>query len=230
MAAEQGITSIYLACRGLMARAVRRIVGQHDVEDILQEAFVRSFEAEGRQTIRDARAFLMRTARNLALDHVSRAAYRTTGPLDQAHEDFFVDGAALPDAQVDSERRFLLFCQAVGGLPEQCRRVFGAVEDEAGGLVDRDGAGVGRRIGSFLAGVDGEGFGLVRHVRGPFKGGVKKVPTSTPRSDQPRVGVWVRSPLSVETERSGVLLVVRQTFGNSTDTSCLLYTSDAADE
>lgn len=124
MAAEQGITSIYLACRGLMARAVRRIVGQHDVEDILQEAFVRSFEAEGRQTIRDARAFLMRTARNLALDHVSRAAYRTTGPMNRADEENFVDGAALPDAQVDSERRFLLFCQAVGGLPEQCRRVF----------------------------------------------------------------------------------------------------------
>ncbi len=124
MPADHGIASIYLACRGLMARAVRRIVGRHDVEDILQEAFVRSFEAEGRQDIRDARAFLMRTARNLALDHVSRAAYRTTGPLDRVDEEHFIDGAAPPDAQVDAERRFLQFCQAVGGLPEQCRRVF----------------------------------------------------------------------------------------------------------
>jgi RNA polymerase sigma factor (sigma-70 family) len=124
MPANREIASIYMACRGLMARAVRRIVGQHEVEDILQEAFVRSFEAEGRQTIHDARAFLMRTARNLALDHVSRAAYRTTGPLDDADEEHFIDGGALPEAQVDSERRFLMFCQAVGGLPEQCRRVF----------------------------------------------------------------------------------------------------------
>ena len=124
MAAEQGIASIYMACRGLMARAVRRIVGRNDVEDILQEAFVRSFEAEGRQTIHDARAFLMRTARNLALDHVSRAAYRTTGPLELAGEEHCIDAAAPPDAQVDAERRFLQFCQAVGGLPEQCRRVF----------------------------------------------------------------------------------------------------------
>lgn len=124
MAAKQGIASIYMACRGLMARTVRRIVGQNDVEDILQEAFVRSFEAEGRQDIRDARAFLMRTARNLALDHVSRAAYRTTGSLDQADEEHFIDGAAPVDAQVDAERRFVMFCQAVGSLPEQCRRVF----------------------------------------------------------------------------------------------------------
>jgi RNA polymerase sigma-70 factor (ECF subfamily) len=124
MPAKLEIASIYMACRGLMARSVRRIVGQHEVEDILQEAFVRSFEAEGRQTIHDARAFLMRTARNLALDHVSRAAYRTTGSLDHADEEHFIDSAAPPDAQVDAERRFLLFCQAVGSLPEQCRRVF----------------------------------------------------------------------------------------------------------
>jgi RNA polymerase sigma-70 factor (ECF subfamily) len=121
---NQGVASIYLACRSLMAGVVRRIVRRHDVEDILQEAFVRSFEAEGRQTIHDARAFLLRTARNLALDHVSRAAYRRTGPLDGLDEEHSIDGGAPPDAQVDAERRFLTFCQAVGSLPEQCRRVF----------------------------------------------------------------------------------------------------------
>jgi RNA polymerase sigma-70 factor (ECF subfamily) len=124
MPAGEGIASIYMACRDLMARTVRRIVRGHDVEDILQEAFVRSFEAEGRQTIHDARAFLLRTARNLALDHVSRAAYRTTGPLETAGDEHCIDGAAAPDAQVDAERRFLIFCQAVGSLPEQCRKVF----------------------------------------------------------------------------------------------------------
>jgi len=121
---KDGVASIYLACRSLMAGVVRRIVRRHDVEDILQEAFVRSFEAEGRQTIHDARAFLLRTARNLALDHVSRAAYRRTSPLDGMDEEHSIDGAAPPEAQVDAEQRFLTFCQAVGSLPDQCRRVF----------------------------------------------------------------------------------------------------------
>jgi RNA polymerase sigma-70 factor (ECF subfamily) len=121
---KEGVASIYLACRSLMAGVVRRIVRRHDVEDILQEAFVRSFEAENRQTIHDARAFLLRTARNLALDHVTRAAYRRTGSLDGLDEEHSIDDAAPPDAQVDAEQRFLLFCQAVGSLPEQCRRVF----------------------------------------------------------------------------------------------------------
>lgn len=121
---EGGIASIYLACRSRLARAVRRIVRHHDVEDILQEAFVRSFEAEGRLTIRNARAFLLRTARNVALDHVSRSSYRTSDSIDSLDERLFADDSATPEARVDAERRFITFCEAVGSLPEQCRRVF----------------------------------------------------------------------------------------------------------
>lgn len=116
--------SVFLAYRGSLARAVRRIVGNHDVEDILQEAFVRTWESDGRDAIRDARAFLLRTATNLAINHVSRAAYRTTGSLDSLDEAHSADGAVPPDVQIDSDQRFRSFCRAVGGLPEQCRRVF----------------------------------------------------------------------------------------------------------
>jgi RNA polymerase sigma factor (sigma-70 family) len=121
---DNGVASIFLACRDSMARAVRGIVKRRDVEDVLQEAFVRSFEAEGRHEIRNARAFLLRTARNVALDHVTSAGYRRTGPLDGVDEAYFIDDAAPVEARIDSERRFVAFCQAVGSLPEQCRRVF----------------------------------------------------------------------------------------------------------
>jgi RNA polymerase sigma-70 factor (ECF subfamily) len=122
--AENGIVAAYMACRSALAKAVRRIVQRDDVDDVLQEAFVRSFEAEGRHAIRDARAFLLRTARNVALDHVSRAAYRTTGSLDALDAEVLADDAVPAEARLDAERRFLEFCQAVGSLPEQCRRVF----------------------------------------------------------------------------------------------------------
>jgi RNA polymerase sigma-70 factor (ECF subfamily) len=121
---SEGIASIYMAYRSALARAVRRIVRRHDVEDVLQEAFVRSFEAEGRHPIHDARAFLLRTAKNIALDHVTSASYRTTGALDGVDEEYFTDQAAPPDVCVDAQQRFLQFCEAVGSLPEQCRRVF----------------------------------------------------------------------------------------------------------
>lgn len=120
----QGVASIYLTCRGLLAKAVGRIVQRDDVDDVLQEAFVRSFEAERQQPIHNPRAFLLRTARNVAIDHVSRAAYRTTGSLDAVDGETLVDDAVSVEARIDAEQRFLEFCQAVGSLPEQCRRVF----------------------------------------------------------------------------------------------------------
>jgi RNA polymerase sigma factor (sigma-70 family) len=121
---KDGVTSIFIACRGLLAKAVRRIVRNNDVDDILQEAFLRTFEAEARYPIRDARAFLLRTARNVALDHVGRAAYKRTGSIDSVDEELFPDDAPLPEVQVEAEQRFISFCEAVGSLPQQCRRTF----------------------------------------------------------------------------------------------------------
>jgi RNA polymerase sigma factor (sigma-70 family) len=112
------LASVYMGFRSALARAVARIVRRTDVEDILQEAFMRSFEAGQRSDIRDMRAFLMRTATNLALNHAARKEHRSTGPL----EELAVDDE--PRAQIDADREFLAFCHAVGALPEQCRRVF----------------------------------------------------------------------------------------------------------
>jgi len=122
---SDGLANIYMACRATLARTVRRIVRAPDVEDILQEAFVRSFEA-GRQTeIRNARAFLLRTATNLAINHAARMEQRITDKIDDVQpEDLPPADCIPPDVQADADQRFLAFCRAVSTLPEQCRRVF----------------------------------------------------------------------------------------------------------
>jgi RNA polymerase sigma-70 factor (ECF subfamily) len=119
------LASVYMGFRSALARAVARIVRRTDVEDILQEAFVRSFEAGQRSDIRDMRAFLMRTATNLALNHAARKEHRSTAPLEELAVDDEPRAHDLPlDAQIDADREFLAFCRAVGSLPEQCRRAF----------------------------------------------------------------------------------------------------------
>ncbi len=126
MAADNNnLATVYLGFRSALARVVGRIVRRTEVEDILQEAFVRSYEAGRNGEIRDARAFLMRTATNLALNHIARKEQSATGQLDDiAAEDTPTCGALSLDAQVDADREFLAFCRAVGSLPEQCRRAF----------------------------------------------------------------------------------------------------------
>jgi RNA polymerase sigma factor (sigma-70 family) len=110
--------------RGLLA-IFGRIVKRHDVDEMLQEAFMRSFEAAGKASIRNPRAFLLRTATNLALNHVSRASNKLNTQIeDLALPEVHQLTIESPEAQLDANQRFITFCRAVGGLPEQCRHAF----------------------------------------------------------------------------------------------------------
>lgn len=121
----RGLLAVFLGCRTSLTRLVSRIVNRHDVDDILQEAFMRSYEAAGRSTIRNPRAFLLRTATNLALNHVSRASNKLNAQIeDLSLPEVLQLTTESPEAQLDANQRFVTFCRAVGGLPEQCRRAF----------------------------------------------------------------------------------------------------------
>ena len=119
------LAAAFMACRGALARVVGRIVKRHDIEDILQDAFIRSFEAETRYRIRNPRAFLLRAATNLALNHASRAGYRNTTDIeDLAVSEVYATSGESVESAVDADDRYQEFCRAVGGLPTQCRRAF----------------------------------------------------------------------------------------------------------
>jgi RNA polymerase sigma-70 factor (ECF subfamily) len=125
-AKDRRLGSVLHACRSTLARLFGRIVNRHDVDDMLQEAFTRSYEAAGKSTLRNPRAFLLRTASSLALHPAPRSAGGRAGapneeaPLPELQQ-LAVDAA---DYTLESRQRFVLFCRAVGGLPEQCRRAF----------------------------------------------------------------------------------------------------------
>ena len=121
----RGLLAVFLRCRSSLSRLIGRIGSRHEVDDILQEAFLRSYEAAGRASIRNPRAFLLRTATNLALNHVSRASNNLNAQTeDQSLPEVYQLTAESPESQLDANRRFITFCRAVGGLPEQCRHAF----------------------------------------------------------------------------------------------------------
>ena len=127
--AESGrLIDKFLALRGQLARLVMSIVPPKEVEDIVQETYVRVCQVENRDQIRDPRAYLFRTARNLALDHVKRSDSRLTvsADLDALPEEALLSPPESDPthAQVASDEEFALFCEAVRSLPRQCRRAF----------------------------------------------------------------------------------------------------------
>jgi RNA polymerase sigma-70 factor (ECF subfamily) len=107
-----------------VARVVGRIVQPRDVEDIVQEAFVRCYEAARTTPIRHPRSFLLTTAKNLAINHVVSADSKRTDRV-ASFDDSAVSLYTLPlEREVESQEQFMLLCRAVSQLPVQCRRAF----------------------------------------------------------------------------------------------------------
>jgi RNA polymerase sigma factor (sigma-70 family) len=111
--------------RAALQKYLRKFTaGAEDIEDLIQEAYVRVCALPAGQQVNSPRALLFRIARNLAVDRARQRLTRATDdvadfePLNVSSEE------AEPDAQVDLDRRFESFCAAVDSLPPLCRRVF----------------------------------------------------------------------------------------------------------
>jgi RNA polymerase sigma-70 factor (ECF subfamily) len=106
-------------------RYLRRFTsGAEDVEDLVQETYVRIFALADSKGIVSPRALLFRVAHNLAVERARRRIGRATDSV----ADFELLGVSTvdpsPEEQIDARRRFESFCAAVDLLPPLCRRVF----------------------------------------------------------------------------------------------------------
>ena len=128
------LPEVFTRYKRAIVRSIVKLVRPQDVEDILQETYMRAFQAARRQPIRSPHAFMLRTARNLVLDRLSAADalnHVAIAPTSEAEagEEAPVIAADSPDectpeAVLESEQEFAVFCRAIRGLPRQCRRVF----------------------------------------------------------------------------------------------------------
>lgn len=121
---NEGLLGAFLRFRARLGRVVSRIVQPHDVEDIVQEAFVRCYEASRKTEIRHPNAFLLATARNLAINHVVRADNKLADRVASFDESAVPLFTPALDPGAESQEQFLLLCRAVSELPVQCRRAF----------------------------------------------------------------------------------------------------------
>lgn len=120
----KALVESFITNRPLLFRVIGNIVRPDEIEDIVQETFVLSYAAARSQKIINPRAFMVKTARNIALNYIGCADRRLNCSLDElAEEDISSDGDTL-EAQCQSDEKFLAFCRAVAELPIGCRRVF----------------------------------------------------------------------------------------------------------
>ena len=125
MTKRRSIEKTFIHYREQLVGAIRSIVrSADDIEDIVQETVVKSYEAELKQEIRYERTYMLRTARNLALNHVTKACERQNQSLDEM--DVVPQNLTSDELekQVESKERFLNFCRATDTLSVEVKRVF----------------------------------------------------------------------------------------------------------
>ncbi len=111
--------------RAALHRYLRRFTSDaEDIEDLVQETYVRVYALPDYHAVESSKALLFRIAHNLAIERVRRRRSQATDSVADFEALNVYTSEAPPDEQVDARRRFEMFCAAVDRLPPLCRRVF----------------------------------------------------------------------------------------------------------
>jgi len=95
-----------------------------DIDDVIQEAYLKVLRARERGELSSPKAFLFATARNLALDHVKSPKFSRTEYLEQSDfTDFADDAMGIPEI-VARNQELEILTKAVQSLPKRCRQAF----------------------------------------------------------------------------------------------------------
>ena len=102
----------------------RYFTERQDIEDVVQETYLRAYSAERHNVIEHPRAFLFRVARNLALTALKKKSRQITDYIEDFELPLATGLADTVESEVEARQNIGIYCEAVTALPEQCRRVF----------------------------------------------------------------------------------------------------------
>jgi RNA polymerase sigma-70 factor (ECF subfamily) len=121
---DRSLIEKLLSYRNSLLKVVGKIAPSAEVEDIVQDAYVKMFQiTSDNKPINFPKAFIYKIAKNLAHDYNKKSEVRLSeGAI--AESDYGVSDNDDTFQQVLTNDEFCQFCEAVRHLPVQCRKVF----------------------------------------------------------------------------------------------------------
>lgn len=95
-----------------------------DIDDVLQESYVRVLKAREKEEMRSPKAFLFATARNLAVDLIRRKNFLRAESLVDNDTLTVLDEREGLRESISKNQELELLTKAIQALPERCRRIF----------------------------------------------------------------------------------------------------------
>lgn len=119
------VSAAFVKNRDFLARYLRRYFArQQDIEDVVQETFLRAYLSEQRNEIVHPKGFLFQIARNVALTELTRKSRQITDYLEESGIPVVAGTEASVDKEVEAQEMLGLYCEAIASLSDKCREVF----------------------------------------------------------------------------------------------------------
>jgi RNA polymerase sigma-70 factor (ECF subfamily) len=118
------LTEVFISYQSTIKSFISRIVIPDDINDIVQETFVRSYEANLKKEIKYAKSYMLKTAKNIAFNHNSKWDNKFNDSLDDFVEPPVELCSNHFEDDYESKERFLSFCKATDQLSGSVRKCF----------------------------------------------------------------------------------------------------------
>ncbi|OKY26347.1 MULTISPECIES: RNA polymerase sigma factor [Thalassotalea] len=115
------VLNAFQACKDGLVRSIMKMsVEPQDVDDILQETFIRVLHSDEQQTIKSPKGYLFVVSRNLVLKKLMQQSKEIHTELDDALLES--DGENVVEKELFQKRKFERFTHVLNSLPEKNRR------------------------------------------------------------------------------------------------------------
>lgn len=119
------VSSAFLEHSTFLKKFISRFLSeQQDIEDVVQETYLRAFKAENEKEIEQPKAFLFQIAKNLALTELSRKSRQITDYIEDADPSILDNNELGVEDELEARQHIGLYCEAIAALPERRRRVY----------------------------------------------------------------------------------------------------------
>jgi|TARA_B100000315_G_scaffold249994_1_gene282059 RNA polymerase sigma-70 factor (ECF subfamily) len=119
------VSAAFIEHESFLKRFLKRFLSRpQDIEDVVQDTYLKARCAEKNQIINSPKAFLFRIARNEALKELRKKSRRITDYIEELDSQEVICGEASVEDQVIVKQKLGMFCESVLEMTPRCRRVF----------------------------------------------------------------------------------------------------------
>ena len=119
------LTRVFMESSPVLHNFLRRFLHRHqDIEDVVQETYLKAYAAEKVTDISHPKAYLFSIAKNIALGELTKKSAQITGYIEECKNDLAMQSGSSLESELEAQQSLGAHCDAIATLPEKCRRVF----------------------------------------------------------------------------------------------------------